>query len=162
MQHTCARYCLVCCNQLTNLSRQQPAKQWCVPLLSWSRLHSGCHISCAAHTTYCPGGQQGACHLHHHYCDLTCMFAAMLVLSQFILKCAMARLPSNPYLMTLHANLLVEMKRDGSSARTQLQLAAKASPSLLDRYFIYSGLQFLKTLKSESKSLHWLKDRQWQ
>eukprot|EP00775_Hariotina_reticulata_P009112 gene9112-9281_t len=72
---------------------------------------------------------------------------------EFILKCAMARLPNNPYLMTLHANLLVGMKHDGSAARSQLQLAAKATPSLLDRFFIYSSQQFLKTLKDENEGM---------
>jgi len=56
---------------------------------------------------------------------------------QFILKCAMARIPNHPYLMTLYSNFIVEVRKDGSAARTQLQLAAKAGPNLLDRYFIY-------------------------
>lgn len=35
------------------------------------------------------------------------------------------------------------------AARTQLQLAAKANPTLLDRYFIYVALETAKKLKSE-------------
>jgi hypothetical protein len=52
---------------------------------------------------------------------------------QFLLKVAMARLPNNPYLLTLYSNFIIETRRDGQAARTQLQLAIKANPSLLDR-----------------------------
>lgn len=57
----------------------------------------------------------------------------LLLLLQFLLKVAMARLPNNSYLLTLYSNFIIETRRDGQAARTQLQLAIKASPSLLDR-----------------------------
>lgn len=63
----------------------------------------------------------------------------------------MARLPENPYLMTLLANLLIEVKHEGQMARTQLHLAAKANPSLIDRYFIFMSQQVIKKISNESE-----------
>jgi hypothetical protein len=70
---------------------------------------------------------------------------------EFILKVAMARLPNNPYLLTLLAHTIIETRRDGQAARTQLQLAVKASPGLLDRFFIYVAQETTKKLKSEGE-----------
>jgi len=70
---------------------------------------------------------------------------------QFILRCAMARLPEDPYLMTVLANLLIEVKHEGQMARTQLHLAAKANPSLIDRYFIFVSQQVIKKISNESE-----------
>jgi hypothetical protein len=64
----------------------------------------------------------------------------------------MARLPNNPYVLTMFANFIIESRRDGQAARTQLQLAVKASPNLLDRYFIYVAQETAKKLKSEGES----------
>lgn len=61
----------------------------------------------------------------------------------------MARLPNNPYMLTLFANFIIEVRKDGQAARTQLQLAVKANPTLLDRYFIYVAQETAKKLKSE-------------
>lgn len=72
---------------------------------------------------------------------------------QFIIRCAMARLPNQPALLTLYSHFLVDARRDGQTARTQLQLAVKASPSLFDRYFIYACTEAGKKLKSESDGL---------
>eukprot|EP00775_Hariotina_reticulata_P003514 gene3514-3784_t len=69
---------------------------------------------------------------------------------EFILKCAMARLPNNAYLMTLYSNFIVEVRKDGSAARTQLQLAAKAGPNMLDRYFIYISQEVVKKIKTDN------------
>eukprot|EP00775_Hariotina_reticulata_P001355 gene1355-1696_t len=69
---------------------------------------------------------------------------------EFILKCAMARFPNNPYLMTLYSNFLTEVRKDGSSARTQLQLAAKAGPNMLDRYFIYISQEAVRRIKTDN------------
>jgi hypothetical protein len=44
----------------------------------------------------------------------------------------MTRLPNQPYLLTLHANFLLAAKKDVQAARTQLQLAQKASPGLVE------------------------------
>lgn len=72
---------------------------------------------------------------------------------QFVLKVALARLPNNPYLLTLLANFIIDSRRDGQAARTQLQLAVKANPSLLDRYFIFVAQETAKKLKSEGVAL---------
>lgn len=61
----------------------------------------------------------------------------------------MARMPNNPYILTVYSNFIVETRRDGQAARTQLQLAQKANPNLLDRYFIYVAQETAKKLKSE-------------
>jgi hypothetical protein len=66
---------------------------------------------------------------------------------QLLLQCAMARLPDNPALLVMHANFLIEVRKDGQAARTQMQLAQKANPSLLDNYNIYVAQQLAKSLK---------------
>jgi hypothetical protein len=43
----------------------------------------------------------------------------------------MARLPNNPYILTVYSNFIVETRRDGQAARTQLQLAQKPAPACL-------------------------------
>eukprot|EP00775_Hariotina_reticulata_P009651 gene9651-9811_t len=76
-----------------------------------------------------------------------------IALGEFILRCAMARLPDNPYLMTLLANLLIEVKHEGQMARTQLQLAGKANPSMVDRYFIFVSQQVIKKMSNENETM---------
>lgn len=44
------------------------------------------------------------------------------------LQCGMAVFPGEVGLLILFANYLMEVKRDGPAARTQLQLALKAGP----------------------------------
>eukprot|EP00775_Hariotina_reticulata_P003511 gene3511-3781_t len=73
--------------------------------------------------------------------------------AEFILKCAMARLPNHPYLMTLYSYFIVEVRHDSSAARTQLQLAAKSGPTLLDRYFIYIGQEVIRNIKSDNDGM---------
>jgi hypothetical protein len=51
----------------------------------------------------------------------------------------------------LYANFLIEARKDGQGARTNLQLASKNSPNLIDRYFIYASQELSKTLKSEQQ-----------
>ena len=46
----------------------------------------------------------------------------------------MRMFPNNPYLHILYANFLLEVRKDGPAARTQLQLASKHSPNLVYRY----------------------------
>jgi hypothetical protein len=41
------------------------------------------------------------------------------------------------------------VRKDGQAARTQIQLATKNSPSLVERYFIYVSQDVAKKLKSE-------------
>lgn len=79
------------------------------------------------------------------------------------LQCGMARLPNNPSLLVMYASFLIEARKDGQASRTQLQLAQKASPSLLDNYTIYVTQQLAKQLKrgkptqhkSPGSCLHW-------
>lgn len=60
----------------------------------------------------------------------------------------------------MHANFLIEVRKDGQAARTQMQLAQKADPGLLDNYNIYVAQQLAKSLKrgrlqaSAASSLH--------
>lgn len=64
----------------------------------------------------------------------------------------MARLPNNPALLVMFTNYLVEVRKDGQGARTQLQLAQKAAPSLLDQFNIYTAQQLAKQLKRGTAS----------
>jgi hypothetical protein len=48
-------------------------------------------------------------------------------------QCGMARFPNTPYLLTLYANFMVAARADGQVGRTQLQLAQKAAPGIVDR-----------------------------
>jgi hypothetical protein len=64
----------------------------------------------------------------------------------FLIKCGMARMPNTPALLVMNASFLIEAKKDGQAARTQLQLAQKATPSLLDNYNIYVANQLSKQL----------------
>lgn len=59
----------------------------------------------------------------------------------------MARMPDNPALMIMYASFLIEVRKDGQGARTQLQLAQKANPSLVDSLNIYMAQQLAKQLK---------------
>lgn len=59
----------------------------------------------------------------------------------------MARLPSNPALLVMYASFLIEVRKDGQGARTQLQLAQKANPSWLDTFNIYVAQQLSKQLR---------------
>jgi hypothetical protein len=43
----------------------------------------------------------------------------------------------------------LQVRKDGQGARTQIQLATKSSPSLVERYFIYVSQDVAKKLKSE-------------
>ncbi|GIL69032.1 hypothetical protein Vretifemale_11, partial [Volvox reticuliferus] len=63
------------------------------------------------------------------------------------IKCGMATFPNNVELLILYANFLMEVKRDGPAARTQLQLALKGGPSLVQRYQIFSTIENSKRLK---------------
>ncbi len=49
------------------------------------------------------------------------------------LQAGMARFPNSPLLLILHANYLIEVRKDVQGSRTQLQLAAKSNPGLFDR-----------------------------
>ncbi|GBF92718.1 hypothetical protein Rsub_05087, partial [Raphidocelis subcapitata] len=72
---------------------------------------------------------------------------------EFILKCGHARFPNNPALLIASANLHIAVRNDGQAARTQLQLAVKSQPSLIERYFIYQTQDQTKRLKDEGGGL---------
>ncbi|EFJ45814.1 hypothetical protein VOLCADRAFT_93917 [Volvox carteri f. nagariensis] len=69
------------------------------------------------------------------------------LVGETIIKCGMAVFPGHVGLLILYANFLMEVKRDGPAARTQLQLALKAGPSLVQRYQIFSTIENSKRLK---------------
>lgn len=52
-----------------------------------------------------------------------------------------------------YANFLIETKKDGQGSRTQLQLATKNNPGLVERYFIYVSQELAKKLKNEGDGL---------
>jgi hypothetical protein len=58
----------------------------------------------------------------------------------------MARLPGDPALLVMYANFLIVHKND-QAARTQMQMAQRAHPSLLGMYNIYVAQQLAKQLK---------------
>ncbi|GBF97004.1 hypothetical protein Rsub_09801 [Raphidocelis subcapitata] len=68
-------------------------------------------------------------------------------LGEFVYKCGMARFPNDPTLLITLANFYIEARKDGQGARTQLQLAVKAQPSLIQRFFIYKTQDLAKKLK---------------
>lgn len=70
-----------------------------------------------------------------------------------MMKCAMARLPNQPTLMCLYSNFILESRKDAQAARTQLQLAAKNSPGMIERYLIYVSQKYAARLKSDSDAL---------
>ncbi|KAI8467685.1 MAG: hypothetical protein J3K34DRAFT_523567 [Monoraphidium minutum] len=74
-------------------------------------------------------------------------------LGEFIIKCGMARFPNDATLMITLANFQIEARKDGQGARTQLGLAIKASPSTIQRFFIYKTQDLAKKLKDESGGL---------
>ncbi|GIL74346.1 hypothetical protein Vretifemale_4273, partial [Volvox reticuliferus] len=71
--------------------------------------------------------------------------AAML--GDAVIRAGMLTFPNSPFLYVLYANFLLEVRKDGPAARTQLQLAAKHGPSLVERYQIYCTLEASKRLK---------------
>eukprot|EP00878_Enallax_costatus_P028503 GHUV01030791.1.p1 GENE.GHUV01030791.1~~GHUV01030791.1.p1 ORF type:complete len:425 (+),score=126.62 GHUV01030791.1:655-1929(+) len=72
---------------------------------------------------------------------------------EFVLKSGMARLPNDPALLVMYASFLIEVRKDGQGARTQLQLLQKASPSLLDNYNIFVAQQLAKQLRRDGDGL---------
>ena len=54
-------------------------------------------------------------------------------------QCGLATYPGHVGLLILNANFLMEVKRDGPAARTQLQLAGKGNPRCECLYVIDCG-----------------------
>lgn len=63
------------------------------------------------------------------------------------LQCGLARMPKNPSLLVVLASFMLEARADGQGARTQLQLAQKNNPSLIETYSIYACQQLAKKLQ---------------
>ena len=55
-------------------------------------------------------------------------------LGELVIKAGMAVFPNNTAILILYANFLKEVRKDGPSSRTQLLLAGKSQPSLVQRY----------------------------
>ncbi len=55
-------------------------------------------------------------------------------LGETIIKAGMQTFPKSPFLLILYANFLLEVRKDGPASRTQLQLASKLAPGLVERY----------------------------
>ncbi|PNW79070.1 hypothetical protein CHLRE_09g399663v5 [Chlamydomonas reinhardtii] len=68
-------------------------------------------------------------------------------LGEKVVRAGMMVFPNNPTLLILYANFLLEVRKDGPAARTQLQLASKHSPTLLQRYQIFCTGEASKKLK---------------
>ncbi|KAG2443202.1 hypothetical protein HYH02_009279 [Chlamydomonas schloesseri] len=68
-------------------------------------------------------------------------------LGELVIKAGMQLFPAHPYLHILYANFLLEVRKDGPAARTQLQLASKNSPGIIYRYQIFCTGESSKRLK---------------
>nr|ACF39778.1 PAS domain sensory protein FXL1 [Chlamydomonas reinhardtii] len=68
-------------------------------------------------------------------------------LGEVVIKAGMQLFPNHPYLHILYANFLLEVRKDGPAARTQLQLASKHSPGIIYRYQIFCTGEASKRLK---------------
>ncbi|KXZ48850.1 hypothetical protein GPECTOR_25g435 [Gonium pectorale] len=72
-------------------------------------------------------------------------------LGEVIIKAGMQTFPNSAHLLILYANFVLEARRDGPAARTQLQLAGKASPNLVERYQIFCTNEASKRLKDSAE-----------
>ncbi|KXZ42246.1 hypothetical protein GPECTOR_175g214 [Gonium pectorale] len=72
-------------------------------------------------------------------------------LGETIIKAGMQAFPNNPHLFILYANFKLEVRRDGPGARTQLQLAGRNSPNLVQRYQIFCTNEASKRLKDSNE-----------
>ncbi|GIM12312.1 hypothetical protein Vretimale_15676, partial [Volvox reticuliferus] len=68
-----------------------------------------------------------------------------------VLKAGMLAFSNNPYLLILYANFLLEVRKDGPAARTQLQLASKHMPSVVQRYQVFCTHEASKRLKDSQE-----------
>ncbi|KAG2497227.1 hypothetical protein HYH03_004816 [Edaphochlamys debaryana] len=72
-------------------------------------------------------------------------------LGEAIIKAGVRVFPNTPFLLILYANFLLEVRKDGPASRTQLQLASKHSPSLIERYQIFCTGEASKRLKDSQE-----------
>ena len=61
-----------------------------------------------------------------------------------------AQFPNDPSLFIASANFSLHVAQDGPAARTQLQIATKHLPSLIERYKIFVTLEDSKALKDSA------------
>lgn len=59
----------------------------------------------------------------------------------------MAYFPDDPFLLLLNANFLMEVRKDGPASRTQLQIATKHDPNIVERFQIFATIERSKQLK---------------
>ncbi|GLI60701.1 hypothetical protein VaNZ11_002794 [Volvox africanus] len=72
-------------------------------------------------------------------------------LGETIIKAGLQSFPNATHLLILYANFVLEVRRDGPAARTQLQLAAKHSPNIIQRYQIFCTNEASKRLKGSQQ-----------
>ncbi|GIL50772.1 hypothetical protein Vafri_6912 [Volvox africanus] len=72
-------------------------------------------------------------------------------LGETIIKAGLQSFPNAPHLLILFANFVLEVRKDGPAARTQLQLAAKHSPNIIQRYQIFCTNEASKRLKGSQQ-----------
>ena len=65
-------------------------------------------------------------------------------------QAGMQLFPNHPYLHILYANFLLEVRKDGPAARTQLQLASKHSPGIIYRYQVSEPGGILETVRAHA------------
>ncbi|EFJ47903.1 hypothetical protein VOLCADRAFT_104960 [Volvox carteri f. nagariensis] len=72
-------------------------------------------------------------------------------LGETIIKAGLQTFPNAPHLLILYANFVLEVRKDGPASRTQLQLAAKHSPDIIQRYQIFCTYEASKRLKGSQQ-----------
>ncbi|GFR46148.1 hypothetical protein Agub_g7674, partial [Astrephomene gubernaculifera] len=72
-------------------------------------------------------------------------------LGETIIKAGMQVFPNSPHLLILYANFMLEVRKDGPAARTQLQLAGKQAPGLVEKYQIFCTNEASKRLKDSQE-----------
>lgn len=69
---------------------------------------------------------------------------------ELVIKAGMATFANEPTLLILYANFLMEVRKDGPASRTQLQIAAKHAPPLIERYQIFCTIERSKALRDNT------------
>ncbi|KAG2445381.1 hypothetical protein HXX76_000003 [Chlamydomonas incerta] len=64
-----------------------------------------------------------------------------------VIRAGQTYFPNSPFLLLLYANFVLEVRKDGPAARTQLQLAGKQNPNIVERYQIFCTNETSKRLK---------------
>ncbi|GLC59118.1 hypothetical protein PLESTB_001450200 [Pleodorina starrii] len=76
---------------------------------------------------------------------------AASVLGDTIIKAGLQTFPNAPHLLILYANFVLEVRKDGPAARTQLQLVGKQMPNLVERYQVFCTNEASKRLKGSQQ-----------